>query len=105
MKIIKRGDGHSPWQLMIVCDGKGNTSDNANKGLSPCYSTLQIEAQDIFTTNSYHYDGSSDMYYTIKCPCCGCLTDISEKKLPYSVQIYASKRKRPPQYNIEELSR
>ena len=88
MEIIEVGNKKNAWSMIIKCTGKGNEDDNAEKHKFPCGAKLKINADDIFMTHHYCFDGSVDDYYTIKCPCCGCLTDINKDRLPYDVQAY-----------------
>lgn len=93
MKVIKNGDRRGIWRKEVVCTGKGNSLDNAKRGCVPCGAKLEIGARDIFVT--YREELWSDdriYYYTIKCPCCGTLTDLAERQLPEDVKNFALKR-------------
>lgn len=92
MKIIKKGDRRGAWKKQVICTGKGNDYDNAKKGNAPCGATLEITMRDIFMTSNTCYDLSTDYFYTIKCPCCGCLTDLPTNSLPSEVKEFASHR-------------
>jgi len=69
MKVIKKGRDQKGWSTEATCTGSGN-------GGGGCGAVLLVEASDIFTTHSNHYDGSRDSYRTFKCCECGVLTDI-----------------------------
>lgn len=79
-----------PWCKSL--DGlRGSTKsqrDDTRRG-SPgsipggCKAKLLVEQDDIFCTYSHHYDGSSYVYHTFKCPECGVLTEIKES-LPFT---------------------
>lgn len=69
MKILKKGTIPPAWSERVICTGKGN-------GGCGCGSNLEVHLEDVYRTNSYCYDGSSDSYYTIMCPVCNVETDI-----------------------------
>ena len=100
MKIIKKNDKPF-WTMQLTCSGEGNEVDNGRNKCLPCGSTLEIDANDIFITSHRCIDNSIDYYYSVKCPCCNCVTDLPEGKLPVVVQHYVhakykdSKNKRP----------
>lgn len=91
MEVLKRGSGSGKWSANVECTGRGNTYDNAREGRAPCGAKLKISLSDIFTTSHTYIDGSTDHYFTIKCPICGCLTDIDRWIVPGSFSDYASK--------------
>ncbi len=88
MKIVKK---NKPWTIELECTGKGNDNINGANGFLPCNTTLEISGKDVFQTKSFDMDGCYT-YYTFKCPCCGCLTDIDKNLLPDSVKFYAERR-------------
>lgn len=78
MKVLEK----KKWSAVIKCTGDGN-------GASGCGSTLEIEKSDI----RYYAGKSGDprvdgtFFYApeaavIRCPSCGCLTDLSAKQRP-----------------------
>jgi len=69
MKIITPGREQKGWSKKLKCTGSGN-------GDGGCGAMLLVEQDDVFTTESHHYDGSSESYNTFKCGACGVLTDI-----------------------------
>jgi hypothetical protein len=71
MKVLSPGDGRKGWSTKKKCTGSGN-------GDGGCGAMLLVEQGDLFTTASSHYDGSTDVYVTFKCPSCGVLTDLGE---------------------------
>jgi len=90
MKVIEKGTAKDRWSMEVKCDGKGNDSENAKARVSPCGSRLEFGLTDIFVTTSYcGMDNSSTDYFTIKCPECGCLTDIPSEKIPAELESYA----------------
>lgn len=78
MKVIKPGREQKGWAKEFTCTGGGN-------GGGGCGAVLLVEQDDVFRTESHHYDGSSDYYNTFKCAQCGVLTDIKES-LPFSAR-------------------
>ena len=86
---------NKPWSMDINCTGNGNEMDNAKKGCLPCNRTLEITGRDIFRTSSRDMCGDESGFFTIKCPCCNSLTDLTPsqiKELPKSVYYYAQTR-------------
>jgi len=75
MKVIEKGRPQKGWAKEFSCTGVGN-------GKGGCEAKLLVEQDDVFRTDSYHYDGSHETYNTFKCPDCGVLTDI--KYVPFS---------------------
>lgn len=69
MQILKPGRIQTGWSKEMVCSGYGN-------GGGGCGAQLLVEQDDVFGTESHHYDGSSEYYATFKCPCCYVWTDI-----------------------------
>jgi hypothetical protein len=79
MKVIKQGGGKkSFWKQVVVCTGAGN-------GVIGCGAELEINGGDVYSTESHHYDGSSESYVTFMCPCCQAETDVDKNKVPYNV--------------------
>lgn len=87
MKVVKKAKKPF-WTKEVQCTGAGNQSINGRKGKAPCGSTLEINANDIYITKTYSYDGSSERCFTIKCPECGCETDIPAKELPTDIRDF-----------------
>lgn len=75
MKIIKAGRPQKGWSKEFTCTGAGN-------GMGGCGAVLLVEQDDVFGTESHHYDGSSEYYKTFKCASCGVWTDIKDH-LPF----------------------
>ncbi len=69
MKVIEKGSGQKGWAKEYKCTGDGN-------GGNGCKAILLVEEDDLFRTESHHYDGSSESYTTFRCPECGTQTDI-----------------------------
>lgn len=69
MKVLEKGSGQKGWARKYKCTGKGN-------GGNGCGAKLLIEQDDLFETNSSHYDGSHESYVTFCCCECGSQTDI-----------------------------
>ena len=69
MKAIEKGTGQKGWAKEYKCTGSGN-------GGNGCGAKLLVEQDDLFETNSHHYDGSSESYTTFRCCECGSQTDI-----------------------------
>lgn len=69
MKVIKPGNPAKQWTTRVTCTGRGN----GNRG---CQAVLEITVDDLFTTHSNHYDGSTEHYITFRCCQCGSLTDV-----------------------------
>lgn len=84
MKVLKEGPG---WSLKQTCTGKGN-------GGGGCEATLFVEKNDIYMTSRSFIDGSSDYYYTFRCPRCQVETDIEKRLVPSSIQSLALTRRR-----------
>ena len=93
MKIIKKND-KPLWTMQVQCTGAGNDSDNGRNKCLPCGSILEIDANDIYVTKHRYIDNSVDYYFSIKCPCCNCVTDIPEGKLPKSVIYYVQSKEK-----------
>lgn len=72
MKLMKQGRAQKGWAKEFVCTGAGN-------GGGGCNAILLVEQNDVFRTESHHYDGSSESYNTFKCMTCGVWTDIKER--------------------------
>lgn len=83
MKVLKKGPG---WSLEQICTGKGN-------GGGGCGATLLVEKNDIYMTSRSFIDGSTDYYYTFRCPCCQVETDIEEKLVPSGVKKLAMEKR------------
>ena len=81
-RVVKKEFGERKLLVLV----KGNSSDNARMGVIACWAKLEINARDIFRTEN-HFMGEVDYYYTIKCPCCGALTDLDVKELPIDVKV------------------
>jgi len=88
MKVIEKSEGESRWTSIVQCTGEGNECENARRQAFPCGSKLEIDENDIFMTHHYCFDGSVSDYYTITCPCCGALTDLDKRIIPYNVRTY-----------------
>ena len=71
MKVLKKGRKQKGWAKKCTCTGAGN-------GGGGCGAILLIEQDDVFMTESHHYDGSDEYYNTFKCVECDVLTDIEE---------------------------
>lgn len=69
MKVVKKGRKQKGWAKEHDCTGNGN-------GRGGCGAKLLVEQDDVFMTESHHYDGSHEYYHTFQCPECGVLTDI-----------------------------
>ena len=85
MKILQAGNPNG-WKIEQECTGKGN-------GNGGCNTRLLVSEDDILI--NYHTEdisGYTYYYYTFKCPCCGVLTDISERKVPVRVRDKAIKK-------------
>jgi hypothetical protein len=76
MKVLEKG---KPWSVELKCTGAGN-------GGAGCGALLEVEAGDLYTTQSHHYDGSSESYITFTCPECKRLTDVNRQNIPSAVQ-------------------
>ena len=79
MKILEKKE---VWSLECICTGLGN-------GDGGCGSKLLVEENDIYVTSRSFYDGSTDYYYTFKCPVCNCETDLKESDVPSRIQYKA----------------
>ena len=84
MKVIEQGPG---WFYETRCTGNGN-------GGGGCNSLLHVEKNDIYTTSRTFIDGSTDYYYTFRCPVCHQETDIKESDVPASIRSMARTRTR-----------
>ena len=78
MKVIKKGRPQKGCSEEFKCTGSGN-------GNGGCGAILLVEQDDVFSTSSHHYDGSSEYYTTFKCIECGVWTDI-KKHLPFTAR-------------------
>jgi len=78
VEVVKRGRPQRGWSKKFKCTGSGN-------GGGGCSAILLVSEYDIYITESYHHDGSSETYYTFCCVECGVETDINDY------------RKHPPQ--------
>ena len=87
MKVVKKSEKPF-WSKEVQCTGEGNQYNNGKKGKAPCGAILEVNANDIYITKSYSYDSSVDLYFTIKCPECGCETDIPAKDLPTEIKVF-----------------
>ena len=76
MKILEKKEA---WGIECICTGNGN-------GGGGCGSKLLVEENDIYVTSNSSYDGSTDYYYTFKCPVCNCETDINESDVPTRIK-------------------
>lgn len=92
MEILEKRYTEQIWSAIVECSGKGNSHDNSFHGNIPCGSKLKINLKDLFITTHTSWDGSCSYYYTFKCPCCGCLTDINKSMVPESFQAYINKK-------------
>ena len=92
MKVIKKSD-KPYWTTKVQCTGYGNAFDNGAKGKAPCGSTLEVSANDIYITSSTDYTGDKTYHFTIKCPECGCETDIPSNKLPSDIRSFLEGKK------------
>jgi hypothetical protein len=61
MKVLKKGRPQKGWAIEKECTGKGN-------GDGGCKAKLLVEEGDVYVTASSHYDGSTDYYFTFRCP-------------------------------------
>ena len=77
MEIIKKGTGQKSWSKEYSCTGSGN-------GGGGCGAQLLVSLTDIYHIKSTDISGSTDHYYTFKCPCCSVETDISD--IPCSIK-------------------
>lgn len=75
MKVLKKG---KPWSIKRTCTGAGN-------GDGGCGAKLEVEAQDLYSTESHSYDGSSESYVTFRCVLCKTETDVDEDRIPSQV--------------------
>lgn len=75
MKVLEKGE---IWSIEEYCTGKGN-------GKGGCNSKLLIDAEDVYETRVYDWEGKYDMYFTFTCPVCGAETDIDQSKLSGNV--------------------
>jgi hypothetical protein len=78
MKVIEE----KKWSATITCTGAGNNA-------SGCGSVLEIEKADIRYYGGKSGDPATDgtFFYApeaavIRCPSCGCLTDLTEEERP-----------------------
>ena len=69
MKVIKPGRPQQGWAKEFECTGIGNQGGG-------CGAILLVEQDDLFSTASSSYDGSTERFVTFECPGCGVLTDI-----------------------------
>lgn len=101
---VKQKSNKPFWSMDVVCSGNGNASVNGRKGVIPCGSTLEVNLNDIFITNTYSY-GESDVCFTIKCSECGSYTDIPAKDLPGDVKsyLYAKNKSKGKDNNDREM--
>lgn len=67
------------WSMEVRCTGAGN-------GLTGCGAKLEVEEDDLYITESEHYWGETDYFYTFRCPLCNEETDISSNYIPDSVK-------------------
>lgn len=88
MKVIKKGRPQKGWSEEFKCTGAGN-------GNGGCGAVLLVEQDDVFSTSSHHYDGSSEHYTTFKCMDCGVWTDI-KKSLPFTARARRKEDERTP---------
>lgn len=75
MEVIERGEG---WAIDVTCTGKGN-------GGGGCQSKLKVNKENLYITQSHHYDGSSESYITFRCPECQIETDVDTSKVPSAI--------------------
>lgn len=87
MKVLKPGREQQGWSVESMCTGNGN-------GGGGCGALLLVEEDDIYITQSGHYDGSTDTYSTFRCAACRVETDIED--VPSHVMEKARARKRKP---------
>ena len=73
MKVVEKGTIKSSWSELVICTGKGN-------GGCGCGANLEVHLEDVYSTTSYSYDGSSGSYLTVMCPVCSIETDIKGPK-------------------------
>ena len=90
---VKQKSNKPFWSIDVVCSGDGNASINGKKGAVPCGSTLEVNLNDIFITNTYSYGEVDDVCFTIKCSECGSYTDIPKKDIPSDIKSYLYARK------------
>ena len=79
MEVLERGEPRL-WSTDVECTGEGN--DGFNKGTKGCGSKLRVGRDDL-----RHYEGTEypiwrDAAVTMKCPVCGCLTDLDRDDWP-----------------------
>lgn len=60
MKVLKKSD-KPYWSMEVQCTGNGNAFENGRKGKAPCGSLLEINANDIYVTESRKYA----LYYKV----------------------------------------
>lgn len=82
MRVIKKGREQTGWSVESICTGNGN-------GGGGCGAVLLVSDSDLYTTQSHHYDGSSESYTTFSCCLCKVETDI--KGVPSSVRRMGTK--------------
>lgn len=93
MKIINKND-KPLWTMQLECTGKGYEYENGNKGYLACGSTLEIDANDIIFKKVVSWGDEVDCCYSVKCPCCNCITRIPPEKLPDAIKYYAQSNKK-----------
>jgi len=91
------------WEINIDCTGAGN--DNSQIGRMPCGRTITVKAEDIIITYRKFWDGEKLDYFSIKCPHCGSITDIDERKLPQQVKDYAYEKEKNQTNKWKEMTR
>ena len=97
MVVLEKGvDKKKTWRLKVRCNGNGASYVNDNRGNAPCGALLSINIDDIFVSNVT----SSTIYYRIKCPCCGSITEIPNDKIPTYVK-YVAKGKDEYKYDAQ----
>ena len=71
MKLLCISNNKNNWSTRIICSG--------------CGSLLEVDANDIYGTKCYFYNGESANCYSTVCPHCGRENDINSSNLPLDV--------------------
>ena len=88
MRIIDRNPENMGWSMEAFCTGYG--WDQGNR--QPCGAKLEVADKDIWCRRHTDISGCTDTYYGFVCPICGCFTEVSSRKIPYTVQAFAEKK-------------
>lgn len=91
------------WEISIECNGAGN--DNSQIGRIPCGKIINAKSEDIIITYRKFWDGEKLDYFSVKCPHCGSITDIDERKLPQEIKNYAYQKEKNRENKSEDLIR